>query len=267
MIPSVQLGDPIGPLYQSLEYMCEQVHVENKLRHCFMLCHSVSEELLLNLKLPKHTTPPSEYRVRYMLGAYHSGDRKAYIYAELDQIREDLLRRRLESMGVRQISFVSYTVSGVHIGAEQALGYVLSKSKKPGFQKLERGSTLVIPVPEFGDRSLNEDDLKNAIQERELDSQDRQVQSSSVDHQTAPDFSAVNLPQVLEHNEIPRWFEDFISTLEETIRKLIEEQGQKHLEEIRQLREQIALQSGQMQGVPQQDGQTECSITNCRVEA
>ena len=65
----------------------------------------------------------------------------------------------------------------------------------------------------------------------------------------APDYSAVNLPQVFEHDETPRWVEDFMSTLEKKIRKLLEERDWRYLEEIRQLSKQIALQREQMQGV------------------
>ena len=102
----------------------------------------------MNMKLRKDSIDHCEYQIRCMISAFQPTDKEAYIYAEFDQIREDLLKKNLELVGMTQIHLVSFSRSNTSLNAKQALGHVLSKSKKPGFKKLERGNTKVVPVSE-----------------------------------------------------------------------------------------------------------------------
>ena len=122
--------------------------MENKLVRCFIHCYNASEKILMNMKLRKDSIDHCEYQIRCMISAFQPTDKEAYIYAEFDQIREDLLKKNLELVGMTQIHLVSFSRSNTSLNAKQALGHVLSKSKKPGFKKLERGNTKVVPVSE-----------------------------------------------------------------------------------------------------------------------
>ena len=125
---------------------------ETKAGHCFIHCYSVSENILLNLKLgkPQKVGEGGEYKIRYMVCALDSEHMEAFIYAEFDQIRVNLLTKILRNTGATQISVESFSREDYCTGPGKALGLVLSKIEQ-GLNKIERGSTKVVPTYDVND--------------------------------------------------------------------------------------------------------------------
>ena len=145
-----------------------------------------------------------------MVCALDSEHKEAFIYAEFDQIRVNLLTKLLRNTGATQISVESFSREDCCTGPGKALGLVLSKIEQ-GLKKIERGSTKVVPTYDAND-----------VQEFDVVKKRRMMDQAPVD-------TSMDCPDALQR------FEDFESHVLPALLKIDAEDKQTRHDEMLQM--------------------------------
>ena len=146
---------------------------ETYVRRCYIHCYSITLPLIDAFTIPKTTA--GYYAIKFMAAACNPQDKEAYMYMEVDQVRQSIIEKCLSNIGATQISVESFSATKPGEGplfereSANALASVLEFAERPGFILHKRGRPSAVPntkpdAASVADMLQEEEDL--IVQER-----------------------------------------------------------------------------------------------------
>ena len=120
-----------------------------RLRRCYFHCYRASKSLLEEHVIRRANGP--NYEIKCMVSAFHTINKEAHVYLEVEKIKESVLKASIKGTGATEVDIVSFscnmpgTESKFNAESASSLFKVHSYANEHGFVLIQRGVPSVQP--------------------------------------------------------------------------------------------------------------------------